>query len=240
MVKVKKINNKNEEKPVLTPFYKKWWFILLIVICIVSVVRGINDNKSSQTSTKRDSSAQVTKSDKTKKTKVSEETDDQEKTKVVDEPKEDKHTEEVKRTEEKATKVEHKIGEIVKVGDVEYTVNSKSTSQKIGNEFLNKTANGTYLIVNVTVKNTGKKSIRVTSDYFKLLKGDTEYADDGTAGLYSNKDGKFFLSEVNPGNSITGNVVFDLSNDVVNSSGLQLQVQTGAWGTQKGTISLDE
>ena len=96
--------------------------------------------------------------------------------------------------------------------------------------FLVKPANGTYLILNVTVKNTGKKSIN----------GDTEYSDNSSAGFYVNKEGKFFLSEVNPGNSITGNVVFDLSDEALNSSNLQLQVQTGAWGTQKGLISLNE
>lgn len=146
-------------------------------------------------------------------------------------------SEETKNTEE-ATKAEHKIGEIVKVGDVEYIVNSKSLSQNVGGEY-GKTANGIYLIVNVTVKNTGKKSIKVTDDFFKLLKGDTEYATDSAAGLYANEEAKFFLSELNPENSITGNVVFDLSNETANASGLQLQVQTGIWGTQKGKISLD-
>ena len=117
-------------------------------------------------------------------------------------------------------------------------MNSKSLSQNVGGEY-GKTANGIYLIVNVTVKNTGKKSITVTDDFFKLLKGDTEYATDGAAGLYANEEAKFFLSELNPENSITGNVVFDLSNETANASGLQLQVQTGIWGTQKGKISLD-
>ena len=71
--------------------------------------------------------------------------------------------------EETKTKAENKIGEVVKVGDVEYIVNSKSLSQNVGGEF-GKNANGIYLILNVTVKNNGKKSITVTDDFFKLLK----------------------------------------------------------------------
>lgn len=149
-------------------------------------------------------------------------------------------SEENKSSKEKVPNVTHKMGETVKVGDVEYIVHAKSTSKTVGNELLGKTANGTYLILNVTVKNTGKKSINVTSNYFAILDGDTEYSDDSSAGFYVNKEGKFFLSEVNPGNSITGNVVFDLSDEALNSSNLQLQVQTGAWGTQKGLISLNE
>ncbi|MBZ2120191.1 DUF4352 domain-containing protein [Streptococcus infantis] len=214
----KKIKDENGNVYVKkTPFYKKWWFILIIVLIAYGAIKGGNGSNSSQQSTTSNSSAQVTTSEEAVQTKVSEET---------------------KKTEEKTTKAEHKIGEIVKVGDVEYVVNSKSLSQNVGGEY-GKTANGVYLIVNVTVKNTGKKSITVTDDFFKLLKGDTEYATDGAAGLYANEEAKFFLSELNPENSITGNVVFDLSNETANASGLQLQVQTGIWGTQKGKISLD-
>ena len=201
-----------------TPFYKKWWFILLVVLVAFSAIKGGSGNNSSKQSTPSNSSVQATSSEETVQPKASEET---------------------KNTKEKtATKVEHKIGEVVKVGDVEYVVNSKSLSQNVGGEY-GKTANGIYLIVNVTVKNTGKKSITVTDDFFKLLKGDTEYETDGAAGLYANEEAKFFLSELNPENSITGNVVFDLSDETANASGLQLQVQTGIWGTQKGKISLD-
>lgn len=53
------------------------------------------------------------------------------------------------------------------------------------------------------------------------------------------KENSFFLSELNPENSITGNVVFDLNAETANASGLVLQVQTGVWGTQKGKINLD-
>ena len=213
----KKIKDENGNVYVKkTPFYKKWWFILIIVLIAFGAIKGGSGTNSSKQSTSSNSSTQVTTSEETVEKKASEET---------------------KNTEE-ATKAEHKIGEIVQVGDVEYIVNSKSLSQNVGGEY-GKTANGIYLIVNVTVKNTGKKSIKVTDDFFKLLKGDTEYATDSAAGLYANEEAKFFLSELNPENSITGNVVFDLSNETANASGLQLQVQTGIWGTQKGKISLD-
>ena len=37
--------------------------------------------------------------------------------------------------------------------------------------------------------------------------------------MYANEEGKFFLSELNPENSITGNVVFDLNAETANASG---------------------
>lgn len=221
----KKIKDENGNVYVKkTPFYKKWWFILLVVlIAYGAVTKGggsitSNNSTSNSTATQTTSSTDQATNDKKGETAVSEESNSTEKKSVA--------------------QAMPKIGEVTKVGDVEYIVNSKSVSQNVGGEY-GKTANGSYLILNVTVKNSGKKSITVTNDFFKLLKGDTEYETDSVAGMYANEEGKFFLSELNPENSITGNVVFDLNAETANASRLVLQVQTGVWGTQKGKINLD-
>lgn len=221
----KKIKDENGNVYVKkTPFYKKWWFILLVVlIAYGAVTKGkgsitSNNSTSNSTATQTTSSTEQATNDKKEETAVSEESKSAEK--------------------KSAAQAIPKIGEVTKVGDVEYIVNSKSVSQNVGGEY-GKTANGSYLILNVTVKNSGKKSITVTNDFFKLLKGDTEYETDSLAGVYANEEGKFFLSELNPENSITGNVVFDLNSETANAPGLVLQVQTGVWGTQKGKINLD-
>ena len=213
----KKIKDENGNVYVKkTPFYKKWWFILLVVLIAYGAVTKGGGSITSKNSTGNSTTTQTTSS--TEQTAVSEESKSAEKKSVA--------------------QAIPKIGEVTKVGDVEYIVNSKSISQNVGGEY-GKTANGSYLILNVTVKNSGKKSITVTNDFFKLLKGDTEYETDSVAGMYANEEGKFFLSELNPENSITGNVVFDLNAETANASGLVLQVQTGVWGTQKGKINLD-
>lgn len=215
----KKIKDENGNVYVKkTPFYKKWWFILIVIIVVFGVIKGGSGSNSTKQEVASSSSAQTTASEETAQTKATEKNKNKE--------------------EETKVKAENKIGEVVKVGDVEYIVNSKSMSQNVGGEF-GKNANGIYLILNVTVKNNGKKSITVTDDFFKLLKGDTEYSTDSTADIYANKEAKFFLSELNPENSITGNVVFDVNTETADASGLQLQVQTGVFGTQRGKISLD-
>ena len=38
----------------------------------------------------------------------------------------------------------------------------------------------------------------------------TEYSSDTAAGLYANKDASTFLNEINPGNQITGVLVYDV------------------------------
>lgn len=78
------------------------------------------------------------------------------------------------------------------------------------------------------------------SNFFTLLKGKTEYSSDSSAGIYANDQADFFLSEVNPENSISGNVVFDVTQETIDNPELQLQVQTGVFGTEKEVISLNK
>ncbi|EHJ56030.1 hypothetical protein HMPREF9318_01009 [Streptococcus urinalis FB127-CNA-2] len=191
------------------PFYKRIWFILLVAIILISVFANMG---SSTSTNKKTSNADSQSSSSSSSTKTSSESN---------------------------KKTVYSVGQNVKVGDLEYVVNSKSTASNVGGEY-GKDASGVYLILNVTVKNNGKKAVTVDSNFFKLIKGETEYSSDSSAGAYANEDAKFFLSEVNPGNNITGNVVFDVNQDVVENSDLQLQVQTGAWGTQTELININK
>lgn len=211
----KKIKDENGNVYVKkTPFYKKWWFILIIVVVIIAAIQGRGGSSTKSTSNTNTAAT----SEQTSTTSQAESTSSS--------------------AESSSSAPSYKIGDVVKVGDVEYTVNSRTTAQNVGGEF-GKTANGTYLILNVTVKNDGKKAITVTDNFFALFKGDTKYETDSTAGIYANEDAKFFLNEVNPENSVTGNVVFDLTPETANDPSLILQVQTGVWGTQKGQIALN-
>lgn len=138
------------------------------------------------------------------------------------------------------TEATYSVGQTFTVRDVEYTVDSVSTSQTVGDEFINKTAQGTYLLLNITVKNNGDDALSVSNDYFTLYKGKTKYTSDSTASLYASDNTGFFLEEVNPGNALTSNVAFDIPQDVVSDSSLQLQVQTGLWGTQTALVNVNQ
>ena len=113
------------------------------------------------------------------------------------------------------------IKDTLKVGDVEYTVNGIETTDTIGDEYLNQKAQETYLIVSVTVKNNGDKT----------------YNTDSTAIMYLG-DESIFAKEINPDASLKGKIVFDVTKATIDDKNLQLQVQTGAWGTEKGLINL--
>ena len=151
------------------------------------------------------------------------------------------HKDDTTKAEKKAKTLDTvPMGQPLRVGNVEYVVNSRNVTDKVGTDFIGKKANGVYLIVNVTVKNLGDESLRVSDDFFTLLKDNKEYESDGTAGMYLNEDSQFFLSKINPDSELTGNVVFDVTQEIANDTNLKLQVQTGSWGTEKGLIDLNQ
>lgn len=197
----------------MTPFYKKWWFIVIIAVIIIGAGTSAM-GKNNSTGTGSEDTQKLTSTESGSASTES-------------------------KTSEVASKKSYRIGDVVEVGDLTYTVHSKELVQTIGKEPLDKKANGVFLVLDLTVKNNGKKAVNVTDNFFKLRKGDVEFESDSTAGLYANSDGKFFYTDLNPESTLKGKVVFDLSEETAQATGLVLQVQTGFWGTEKEVILLD-
>ena len=129
------------------------------------------------------------------------------------------------------------IGQVLKVGNVEFTVNGTSTSKNVGGEY-GANSKGTYLLVDVTVTNKGNESITTDTSFFQLLVDGKKFDADGSASIYANEQSDFFLEQVNPDVTNQGVVVFDVSDEVIANPDLMLQVQTGFFGTETGTIKL--
>ena len=146
------------------PFYKRIWFIVLVGLFVIGGLQSVLGGGGNSST----SSSQATSTTTQTTTEAS-----------------------ASSSEEQKEATTYSIGQEVPVGDVVYLVNSKEVTTNVGGEF-GKTANGVFLVLNVTVKNNGKEAITVTDDFFTLLKGDVEYKSDSTAGIYANQDAKFF------------------------------------------------
>ena len=196
------------------PIFKKWWFWLIIVIVIAGAVGGGNKDETKETDTEKTAKVE------TKESKTEES------------------------APEKSEKQVFGMGQDVTVGKVVYRVDGKEVADTVGNEYVNSTAKGKFLVLNVTVTNNGDKAITVTDDFFKLYKGKTEFKADTTSTMYANQaangySAAFFLQELNPESTLSGKVIFDVSEDTINDPSTQLQVQTGIWGTQTEKINLN-
>ncbi|MBQ1026500.1 DUF4352 domain-containing protein [Micromonospora sp. C95] len=109
-----------------------------------------------------------------------------------------------------------KIGDPARDGKFEFTVKSRKCGvRKVGSDLLGATAQGQFCLITVKVKNIGKEAQLFDGSSQKAYAADgTEYSADGTAGLYANENAETFLNDINPGNQVTGVVVFDIPKKV--------------------------
>lgn len=108
-----------------------------------------------------------------------------------------------------------KIGDPVRDGKFEFTVQKmKCGVAKVGSSLLNEKAQGQFCLVTIKVSNIGKEAQTFSDSSQKGFSADgAEYATDSTAGIYANDDNDVLFNEINPGNEVTGVLVFDIPKD---------------------------
>lgn len=77
----------------------------------------------------------------------------------------------------------HKIGETVKNGDLEVTVNSVETMKSVGPSLAPTNAKGIFVVADVTIKNKGKEALTIDSSMLKLKSGDKTFEADNTGSM---------------------------------------------------------
>ncbi|MCO8274541.1 DUF4352 domain-containing protein [Actinoplanes sp. TRM 88003] len=104
------------------------------------------------------------------------------------------------------------MGQPARDGKFEFTVKSMDyTKTSVGQSVLAVKAQGTFCIVTMTIKNIGDEAQTFdgTSQKAYDAKG-TQYSDDLEAELAVNGDASTFLQQINPGNQVTGKLVYDV------------------------------
>ncbi|MFJ8517626.1 DUF4352 domain-containing protein [Lysinibacillus xylanilyticus] len=197
------------------PFYKKWWFILIVAIIVLGALGNmVGGNDTTKENDKKD------KVETSAKAPENKDSSKDEKEEIVG------------------------INTPLEVGDAVFTLNGVSLADQVGPSVLPTKASGKYVVLDVTYKNNGNKAVTIDASFFKLKRGEKTYESDSAASMSANQgeDGNiqnsFFLQEVNPDMEIKGKVVFDLAPEVAEATDLQLQVQTGIFGTETGMIKL--
>lgn len=127
-----------------------------------------------------------------------------------------------------------KIGEAVNANDLSFTVTDISKAKSLGNSYSKKEAQGTFNVITLTIKNTGKETVTIDSSMLKITDSQGrkfDYSIEGQTakGLAQGKV-DLFLQQVQPGLSVTGDIVFDLPDDATD---LKLIVKGSMFGTEK-------
>jgi hypothetical protein len=98
-----------------------------------------------------------------------------------------------------------KIGTPVRDGKFQFTITAVTHAKHAGG-LLGGTAQGRYTILHVTVKNIGGQAQTLdASSQYVYDAGGRQFSADSAASSQS-----FFLTQINPGNEVTGTIAFDL------------------------------
>ncbi|HEA0050391.1 TPA: DUF4352 domain-containing protein, partial [Staphylococcus aureus] len=146
----------------------------------------------------------------------------------------------------KETNKTHKIGETVKNGDLEVTVNSVETMKSVGPSLAPTNAKGIFVVADVTIKNKGKEALTIDSSMFKLKSGDKTFEADNTGSMSANQsdngsiENSFFLQRINPDSTAQGKIVFDVSENIANAKDKKLEVISSLFSVKKITFDLSD
>ena len=136
------------------------------------------------------------------------------------------------------------LGEPVQVGSFEYTINSYYTTAAIGQNlmgtFMGETADGMFMVVDVTIENTGTQSVTLWDSMIKVVddQGRT-YNHDMNAEIYLSMSNKkaFTFEQLQPGLPKRGYLVFDVPADLKGSFEIS---STNLFSSEKKYISFVE
>lgn len=105
-----------------------------------------------------------------------------------------------------------KIGTPARDGNFEFLVSSVECGRSsVGSDVTREEATGQFCLVNVKITNVGKDPQAFSDTEQKAFGPDgSEYSADSAADLAVNESDQVLYNEINPGNSVTGTVVFDI------------------------------
>jgi Domain of unknown function (DUF4352) len=107
------------------------------------------------------------------------------------------------------------MGQAGRDGAFEFTVNRIDCGvAQIGDSFINQTAVGQYCLTELTVRNVGNRPATFADGLQRAYAPDGDrYAADSAAGILANSEQQLFQNQINPGNRVTGVVVYDIPRD---------------------------
>lgn len=129
------------------------------------------------------------------------------------------------------------IGDPVQVGDMVFQVNEIGFAKTIGNDFVKETADGIFLLINMSMKNISKKSKTIDNSLFKLQDkegAEYEFSTKGSTTLEMSGNKTLFLKQCQPNIVTSGILVFEVPKE----GNYLLHMSDGMWSGKTAKVLL--
>lgn len=116
------------------------------------------------------------------------------------------------------------VGDSVDLGDLTLTVNNVLILPVLGTGYVSSFADGTFVVVEVSIENRGKDIKTIITSNFKVVDSQDRSYDWSSKSIYLNSMGLTpleIIKNIGPGLKTTGYMAFDVP---VNDTGLMLEV----------------
>jgi hypothetical protein len=107
------------------------------------------------------------------------------------------------------------VGDPVDDGGFRFVVDGVDCGRdRVGGEFFRERAQGQFCLLSVSVENIGDEAGSLFADNQYLIDGrGGRHSADGSATFALDPEGDTWFEEINPGNTVTGEIVFDVPED---------------------------
>jgi hypothetical protein len=132
-----------------------------------------------------------------------------------------------------------KVGDQIEVGDFSYVVNKAMYKKTVGGEYSSKTADGIFLIVNVTFRNNDKEEHTLDNSFFKLTDAaGTEFSSstEGETALEMSDNATLFMKQCPPHIAKTGYLIFEVPKKDV----YDIHLSGGLWSGKTAVVKLTQ
>ena len=133
-------------------------------------------------------------------------------------------------TQETQKQTEFKVGDVVKMGEREFIVNSAKRMSQIG-QYQSAKAGKEYIVVNVTIKNGGTSEISYNPFDFKVQNSNGAQEDQS----FAVSDDPLRSGTLIGGGNVTGSIPFEVTQGDAN---LKLIFQPSVWSKEKIVVAL--
>jgi hypothetical protein len=130
-----------------------------------------------------------------------------------------------------------RIGDELNIEHFTYRVNKMYYKKTIGNEFTKKTADGVFLIINLSLKNNDNEAHTIDNSLFKLTdQSGTQYesSNDGSIALQMSGQETLFLKQCNPKIQKQGLLIFEVPSE----GQYDIHLTGGFWTGKTGVVKL--